>query len=75
MKKHVLLVRDKDGKLREVTPKDTLWYMLYVANPTSSERMAKLLGIVSLVVGILCCMLSLDTKNEFDVHVCGGGCM
>ena len=33
VKKHKLLVRDKDGSLRELLPTDTLWYPLYISNP------------------------------------------
>ena len=42
VKKHLLQVRDKDGNLRSLTPEDTLWYILYVANPPISTRMLKL---------------------------------
>ena len=28
VKRHKILVRDKDGSLREVRPEDTLWYLL-----------------------------------------------
>ena len=39
VKKHKLLVRNDDGSLRELTPKDTLWYCLYVQSPPQNERM------------------------------------
>ena len=42
VKKHKLLVRDHDGRLREILPTDTLWYQLYVSQPPSSSRHAKL---------------------------------
>ena len=42
VKRHKLMVRDKDGTLREIRPEDTLWYLLYVAQPPSSKRMMKL---------------------------------
>ena len=42
VKRHKVFVRDTDGHLREVTPEDTLWYQLYVAQPPKSERMLKL---------------------------------
>ena len=42
MKKHKLLVREDHGSIRELTPKDTLWYMLYVKNLPSNKRLAKL---------------------------------
>ena len=32
VKRHQLIVRDDDGNLREIKPKDTLWYRLYVLN-------------------------------------------
>ena len=42
VKRHKLMVRDEDGTLREIRPVDTLWYLLYVSNPPTSERMSKL---------------------------------
>ena len=42
VKRHKLMVRDSDGSLRELCSKDTLWYLLYVANPPTSKRMSKL---------------------------------
>ena len=42
VKKYKVMARDKNGMLREVTPEDTLWYCLYVANPPASKRMHKL---------------------------------
>ena len=42
VKKHKLMVRDKDGLLREMVPTDTLWYLLYISNPPNNQRMLKL---------------------------------
>ena len=42
VKRHKLMGRDSDGTIREITPEDTLWYSLYVANPPACERMAKM---------------------------------
>ena len=42
VKRHRLIVRDKDGSLREIKPEDTLWYLLYVAYPPMSKRMHKI---------------------------------
>ena len=42
VKKHILQVRNKDGSLRPLTPEDTLWHILYVANPPTSTRMLNL---------------------------------
>ena len=42
MKNHKLLVRQDDGSIRELTPKDTLWYMLYVQNGPRNKRMVAL---------------------------------
>ena len=42
VKRHKLMVRDEDGSLREIKPVDTLWYLLYVSNPPTSQRMSKL---------------------------------
>ena len=42
VKKHKLLVRNSDGSLRELKPEDTIWYLIYVANPPSGDRMLKL---------------------------------
>ena len=42
VKKHKLMVRDKDGSLRQLLPIDTLWYILYILNPPSNPRMLKL---------------------------------
>ena len=41
VKRHKLLVRDKDGELREILPIDTLWYVMYVANPPRNKRLHK----------------------------------
>ena len=41
VKRHKLIVRDEEGKLREFRPKDTLWYRLYVLNGNYNDRMAK----------------------------------
>ena len=40
MKRHKLLVREKDGSLRELRPKDTLWYAYYVNTPPRNKRLA-----------------------------------
>ena len=40
MKQHKLIVRDIDGSLRDIRSVDTLWYLLYAANPPTSHRMA-----------------------------------
>ena len=42
VKKHKLLVRNSDGSLRELKPEDTIWYLIYIANPPSGDRMLKL---------------------------------
>ena len=42
VKRHKLMVRNEDGSLRERRPVDTLWCLLYVSNPPTSERMSKL---------------------------------
>ena len=39
VKRHKLLVRDDDDSLRELTPKDTLWYLLYVHTPSRNDRL------------------------------------
>ena len=41
-KKHLLLVRTDDGGLREILPKDTLWYNLYIKEPPRNKRIADL---------------------------------
>ena len=41
VKRHKLIVRDKNGNLREILPTDTLWYMLYVANPPRDNILLK----------------------------------
>ena len=42
VKRHPMLVRDSNGTLRDLRPEDTLWYLLYVANPPVTLRMLKL---------------------------------
>ena len=42
VKQHPMLVRDSNGTLRDLRPEDTLWYLLYVANPPVTLRMLKL---------------------------------
>ena len=42
VKRHKLLVRDNGGNIREILPTDTLWYLLYVANPPRDKRLHKL---------------------------------
>ena len=42
IKRHKLMVRHEDGSLREIRPVETLWYLLCVPNPPTSERMSKL---------------------------------
>ena len=42
IKRHALFVRDSNGELRELRPEDTLWYLLYVANPPRTLSMKKL---------------------------------
>ena len=42
VQRHKLLVRNSDGYLREIRPTDTLWYLLYVANPLITPRIYKL---------------------------------
>ena len=39
VKRHALVVRDKDGNLREILPTDTLWYLLYIASPPHNKRL------------------------------------
>lgn len=41
-KRYKLTVRDRNGSIREIKPEDTLWYLLYVATPPSSERLCRL---------------------------------
>ena len=41
VKRHKLLVRDDDDSLRELTPKDTLWYLLYVHTPPRNDRLRR----------------------------------
>ena len=41
VKRHKLLVRDNNGDIREILPTDTLWYLLYVANPPRNKRLHK----------------------------------
>ena len=41
VKRHKLIVRDKNGNLRKILPTDTLWYMLYVANPFKRQKIIK----------------------------------
>ena len=40
VKRHKLLVRDKNGSLREILPTDTLWYLLYVQPPMNDMMSA-----------------------------------
>ena len=42
VKKYFLQVRTDDGCLRKITPKDTLWYLLYVKEPPRNNRIADL---------------------------------
>ena len=42
VKKHTIEVRDSDGNIRQLKPEETLWYMLYVANPPYNKRMHQL---------------------------------
>ena len=42
VKKYFLQVRTDDGSLRQITPKDTLWYLLYVKEPPRNNRIADL---------------------------------
>ena len=39
VKKHRLLVRTDDGKVRALKPTDTLWYLLYVKTPPQDNRL------------------------------------
>ena len=39
IKRHKTLVRDACVYLREIRPKDTLWYLLYVVQPPMCARM------------------------------------
>ena len=41
IKRHKLLVRNEDGELREILPIDTLWYVLFIANPPRNKRLLK----------------------------------
>ena len=41
VKKHKLLVRDDNGEIRELKPKDTMWYQIYVMNGPFNSRIAK----------------------------------
>ena len=42
LKKHLTLVRGDDGSLCEVKPQDTLWYLLYVRQPSRNKHLAAL---------------------------------
>ena len=42
VKRPALFVRDSNGELRELHPEDTLWYLLYVANPPMNVQMKQL---------------------------------
>ena len=42
IKRHKLLVGDENGSIRELLPTDTLWYLMYIANPPRDKRMMKL---------------------------------
>ena len=39
-KRNKSLVRNDDGSLRELRPKDILWYVLYVNKPPQNQRLA-----------------------------------
>ena len=41
VKRNQLIVRDNNGKLREIEPNDTLWYQLYVLNGAYNDHMAQ----------------------------------
>ena len=41
VKKHILLVRESNGSLRELKPTDTLWYMMYIQTPPYNDRLRK----------------------------------
>ena len=41
VKHYRLLIRDDDGSLRELKPKDTLWYALYVNNPPRNNQLKR----------------------------------
>ena len=45
VKKHRLMVRSESGDLREILPKDTLWYLLYVQSPLQNNRLKKMFRI------------------------------
>ena len=38
VKRHKILVRNEDGKLDELAPKDTIWYRLYISAPPRNQR-------------------------------------
>ena len=42
VKNHKLLVRGDDGAIRSLTPKDTLWFLLYVKSSPQDERLKKI---------------------------------
>ena len=42
VKKHKTLIRTDDGDLREITYKDTIWYLLYVSNTSMTLRLRDL---------------------------------
>ena len=41
VKSHKLYVRNSDGSLRVIAPRDTLWYLLYIQTPPQNARMAR----------------------------------
>lgn len=40
-KKYKLFVRDNDGSIHEITPKDTFWYTLFIYTPQRKDRHRK----------------------------------
>ena len=41
IQKHILLVRDNNGKLCEFKPTDTLWYLMYIKEPPRNNHFLK----------------------------------
>ena len=41
VKKHPLLVHNPDGSLRQLTPEDTLWYILYCQGVPQNDRLKR----------------------------------
>jgi hypothetical protein len=39
VKRYKVLVREDEGSLREIRPEDTLWYLLYVKNPSLNNSL------------------------------------